>query len=44
MQSQKHQLQEQDEQLDFLGASISRQHHLSLQMNEELEQQWVQQK
>lgn len=41
MQSQKLQMEEQDDQLDLLGASISRQHHLSLQMNEELEQQWV---
>ncbi|KDN53210.1 snare-domain-containing protein [Tilletiaria anomala UBC 951] len=39
LRSQKDQMQDQDAQLDKLGASIARQHHLSLQMNEELESQ-----
>ncbi len=39
LSSQKQQIDSQDDQLDRLGLSISRQHHLSLQMNEELEEQ-----
>lgn len=34
---QQQQMVSQDNQLDALSASIGRQHHLSLQMNEELE-------
>lgn len=37
LQSQRQQISNQDDQLDHLSASIGRQHHLSLQMNEELE-------
>ena len=37
MHSQQHQMASQDNQLDALSASIGRQHHLSLQMNDELE-------
>jgi syntaxin 8 len=37
LQSQRQQMANQDNQLDHLSASIGRQHHLSLQMNEELE-------
>lgn len=36
LQSQQQQMARQDDQLDVLGQSIGRQHHLSLQMNEEL--------
>lgn len=36
LQSQQQQMTQQDGQLDVLSASIGRQHHLSLQMNEEL--------
>ncbi|UZJ54099.1 hypothetical protein CBS101457_003419 [Exobasidium rhododendri] len=37
IQSQHQQMYSQDDQLDNLSASIGRQHHLSLQMNEELQ-------
>jgi syntaxin 8 len=37
LQSQQQQIYSQDNQLDSLSASIGRQHHLSLQMNEELQ-------
>lgn len=37
--SQTQQMRNQDAQLDVLSASIGRQHHLSLQMNEELDSQ-----
>lgn len=36
-QAQLLQLQDQDSHLDRLAQSVSRQHHLSLQINEELE-------
>lgn len=39
LQSQNRQVLKQDAQLDLLSASIGRQHHLSLQMNEELDTQ-----
>lgn len=37
LKSQQQQMASQDNQLDHLSASIGRQHHLSLQMNEELD-------
>lgn len=37
LESQRQQMRSQDGQLDALSASIGRQHHLSLQMNEELD-------
>jgi syntaxin 8 len=37
LQSQRYIMQEQDQQLDQLSHSINRQHHISLQINEELD-------
>jgi len=37
LQSQRHIMDEQDDRLDHLSQSISRQHHISLQINDELD-------
>jgi len=37
LQTQRHMMDEQDQYLDLLSHSINRQHHMSLQINEELD-------
>jgi len=37
LQTQRHMMDEQDQYLDMLSHSINRQHHMSLQINEELD-------